>query len=567
MGWFSWFKIGKGKSRPDPERDDSGDADDGLDTTAADRPPSVTDESGSPETAAGRSRLEGPQADEKVAAARAAQEPQASESPDSRGPSPNLPQMYKTWVELEETIGAARDGMQAMLANRHRAAASREEARETMDQAEAAWLEARRLGEVTWTAFDRGFNASLPGVAERLRTIKEVDEARRAQADLRRASKEAAWEEADRARQKATAGLLKAIASLASAAVQVEREMRESVNLSSVAESLRNSALEDLRGAQAIGSELALMGQDALDQVRRGSIPGEVQLDEGSMHEPVAPGLGIQREPVSPLRMDPDDSEGTDTPSGTGGSKPRRRRETQEQPASAGAEEPVPPVGETGGGAPTATEKAETPSQSVVVEAAEPTAMSAAEQLRREFAAGAFPHDPSEGAAPVSPTRGAGQRGDRSGLNIEVPNRPSGTAAAGKEPAAKEPAPAGAKRPAGAIPMPASPEPEAGDGHHPAATDEAAPEPLPSSYSGRFYVMFPSTLGQEEIAIVWEILEDIAAGTIVEKRLVSREAGIQFTLDLGTKVFSLELLLKRMPGAKLEALAADRLKVDWPRTG
>jgi hypothetical protein len=35
--------------------------------------------------------------------------------------------MYKTWVELEERIGEARDGMQTMLANRNKAAASRKE--------------------------------------------------------------------------------------------------------------------------------------------------------------------------------------------------------------------------------------------------------------------------------------------------------------------------------------------------------------------------------------------------------------------------------------------------------
>jgi hypothetical protein len=115
--------------------------------------------------------------------------------------------------------------------------------------------------------------------------------------------------------------------------------------------------------------------------------------------------------------------------------------------------------------------------------------------------------------------------------------------------------------------MPASLEPEAGDGPRPEAADEAASDTLPPTYTGRLYLMFPSSLGQEEIAIVWEILEDLAAGTIVEKRLVSRAAEIQFTIDLGTKVFSLELLRKRMPGAKPEALEADRLKVEWPRTG
>ncbi len=280
MSWFSRIRIGKRKPPPDSRPDDSGNAAKEPDPAVADSPTPLVAEKGEPETATERSQfsegpaLGGPPKGEPVAASGYVQEPPSPEPPASTGPNPNLPQMYKAWVELGDTMGAARDGMQTMLANRHRAAASREEARETLNQAEAAWEEARRLGEVTWRAFGQGFTASPPGITERLRTIKEIDEARRAQADLRQASVEAAWEEADGAKQKATSGLLKAIASLAAAAVQVEREMRESGNLSSVAESLRNFALEDLRSAQAIGNELALLGQMGPGPVERRPRPG-----------------------------------------------------------------------------------------------------------------------------------------------------------------------------------------------------------------------------------------------------------------------------------------------------
>ncbi len=113
--------------------------------------------------------------------------------------------------------------------------------------------------------------------------------------------------------------------------------------------------------------------------------------------------------------------------------------------------------------------------------------------------------------------------------------------------------------------MPASVDPavsEAGVAGQPAAA-----APGPETYTGRLYLMFPSTLGQDDIGSVWEILEAVAAGSIVENRLISREAGIQFTLDLGSKLFTVEDMRKRMPGAWLEALGLDRLRVDWPRVG
>ena len=89
---------------------------------------------------------------------------------------------------------------------------------------------------------------------------------------------------------------------------------------------------------------------------------------------------------------------------------------------------------------------------------------------------------------------------------------------------------------------------------------------VPETYSGRLYLMFPSSLSQDEVGSIWEILDELAgSGSIVDNRLVSMEAGIQFTLSLGSKTFSVEQLLKQMPGAELAALEEDRLRVDWPR--
>ena len=80
--------------------------------------------------------------------------------------------------------------------------------------------------------------------------------------------------------------------------------------------------------------------------------------------------------------------------------------------------------------------------------------------------------------------------------------------------------------------------------------------------------MFPATLAQGELESVWEILEEVAgSGTISDNRLISREQGVQFTLELGNKNLEVEQLLKRMSGTKFNALAADRLKIDWPSRG
>ncbi|MCH7493571.1 hypothetical protein IIA16_02510 [bacterium] len=80
--------------------------------------------------------------------------------------------------------------------------------------------------------------------------------------------------------------------------------------------------------------------------------------------------------------------------------------------------------------------------------------------------------------------------------------------------------------------------------------------------------MFPAALGQDQLEAVWEALDEVAgSGAIIDNRLVSREAGIQFTLELGSKTLTVENLLKRMPGAQLAAVDDDRLRVDWPRQG
>jgi hypothetical protein len=76
--------------------------------------------------------------------------------------------------------------------------------------------------------------------------------------------------------------------------------------------------------------------------------------------------------------------------------------------------------------------------------------------------------------------------------------------------------------------------------------------------------MFPSSISQDGLESVWDVLEEVAGmGAIVDTQLISREAGIQFTVDLGTRQLVVEEMRKRMPGAGLTELGAGKLKVDW----
>ena len=76
--------------------------------------------------------------------------------------------------------------------------------------------------------------------------------------------------------------------------------------------------------------------------------------------------------------------------------------------------------------------------------------------------------------------------------------------------------------------------------------------------------MFPASLSQDSLESVWDFLEEVAGpGTIADMRLVSQDAGVQFTMELGAREMRLDDLRRRIPNAELVPLAADRLRVNW----
>lgn len=77
--------------------------------------------------------------------------------------------------------------------------------------------------------------------------------------------------------------------------------------------------------------------------------------------------------------------------------------------------------------------------------------------------------------------------------------------------------------------------------------------------------MFPSSLSQGRLESVWEVLDQVAgSGNITDTRLVSREAGIQFTLDLGNHELNIEALKNEFSHAQVSAMEEDRIRIDWP---
>ena len=100
----------------------------------------------------------------------------------------------------------------------------------------------------------------------------------------------------------------------------------------------------------------------------------------------------------------------------------------------------------------------------------------------------------------------------------------------------------------------------------PAAAAPPIGNPPAATYSGRLNLMFPSTLTQDEMGLVWEVLEEVSkGGQILDSRLVSASEGIQFTIQLGPMGIMIEDMVAKLFGAQVSELEADRLKVAWPQ--
>ena len=85
------------------------------------------------------------------------------------------------------------------------------------------------------------------------------------------------------------------------------------------------------------------------------------------------------------------------------------------------------------------------------------------------------------------------------------------------------------------------------------------------AYTGRVYLMFDANLTQDVLAAVWDAIEESSkVGAIVDTRMISRDEGVQMTLDLGANHLDVGAVKERMPGSVFTAIAEDRLRVSWP---
>ena len=76
--------------------------------------------------------------------------------------------------------------------------------------------------------------------------------------------------------------------------------------------------------------------------------------------------------------------------------------------------------------------------------------------------------------------------------------------------------------------------------------------------------MFPASLSQDSLESVWDFLEEAAGpGAITDMLLISQDAGVQFTLELGADVLGLDEMRRRAPRSEFVPLGADRLMVNW----
>jgi len=175
--------------------------------------------------------------------------------------------LYQAWVGLESGIAQAQDNLSQILATRGKAVVLRREAQKILEQGDALREESQRIGDAAWRAFDRGFATNIRGFANRRAMVREIDLSRRTQAELHRNVHRKAWENVEQSREDATTELIKLLDSLESVAGLVQRELDEATTLPGLARSLRDSAEEELRCAEAVKDELLLLGTEALNQL------------------------------------------------------------------------------------------------------------------------------------------------------------------------------------------------------------------------------------------------------------------------------------------------------------
>ena len=204
-----------------------------------------------------------------------------TERPESLwGDAPEGSNSYGQRVTLEGRIAEAQAGLEALLASRAEATRVRTETQEVLEQWEAVQNEAQRVRDWARRALDILIAANPRDFSARDAIVRELDETRKSEAILQQAAQREASVDADRARIRVSAELLKTLNAVSTATAWVERELDEANNLSSVTDSLMESAQKELARARAVLRELFLDGREAQELLDLARSPDVAEEDE-----------------------------------------------------------------------------------------------------------------------------------------------------------------------------------------------------------------------------------------------------------------------------------------------
>jgi len=405
--------------------------------------------------------------------------------------------------------------VQSSLQQHQEAQTLRDNSRSVFAQGESIMEEAIRSVEAASRAYVDGFAANSEANAVAIAKVREKAEYLRSRLSSNQFAFHSVLGQAAGMKEKATQDLITAVESMNSAVTNVAQELEESAKAASMADSTKESAMQELAAVQAFWSELASLRQELLAQPAPEpghSVPVETirpvsqaaPVEESSSNELEEPYIVRQR--LSP------EAAGMLVPGLSG-------QEIEDQILDADRidseselnEQHAPHEVESLTGDPALD--LEIANAQAAVDFPGFAGASAAEALRREMAG-------------LAPLPDAGQD-DLDADEAQIAATPDAVLDAPARPVASDPG-------------------------------------LARTYGGRIYLMFDSSLTQEGLESVWDAVEEAAnTGVIVDTRLVSRDAGVQVTLDLDESRLNIAAFLQRLPGAELEPISQDRLKVAW----
>jgi len=413
-----------------------------------------------------------------------------------------------------ERAREAQAKLEAFLAVREKAARLRMAAQGAFGQGEAVQQEARRVRDAARRALDSLVVARPRDFASRAAAVREIDDAEKTRFRLQRAVQGEAWDEADRARIRASVELLKVLNAVGTAKAWAERELDEGESLLAMAESFKESAQRELSNAQAMVKGLLVDGQQAY-----GLLEITTHLPQPAHQE---------RATVSQAHE-------------------RRFVPLQEEASSGPGSSSTPGPGEAGVGV--GAGKVENIPEEINEEA-----------LKEELAA------LRRSLESILPPRNAIQTPDVSNSPLSEPSQrkeipPDLALLLPQQPPSFGVSIMPAPPPLDQQQMPQLIDWE-GLAAQPGAWEAAPAEPLPATCSGRLSLVFTPCPDTETLGILWEALDRIAGvGGVVDARPHDEEAGFEFVLDLGNQILVVEELRGLIPHTRMVALGKDRLNI------